>query len=159
VTLQRFAGRRARIALAEPQSPTWMGDRMMAVDSRVRNTYGLDLPSAWPRLWLLLPDGVRAELRHAAGDWHASVRWGAWAVLYALLALTWWPLAILAAVTLIAAVQAGRGATALLTDLMEATVDLHGPTLAAELGCADGAGPDLNHDTGKKVNRVTRKGA
>ncbi|MDG6106951.1 hypothetical protein Daura_28140 [Dactylosporangium aurantiacum] len=154
---RRLAGRRARIALAEPRSPTWTGDRMTALESRVRNTYGLDLPSAWPRLWLVLPDAVRAELRHAAGLWHAAARWIAWAVLYAVLALTWWPLAILSALTLIAAVRAGRGATALITDLMEAAVDLHGPALAAQLGCADGAGPDLTPDTGTRINRVTRK--
>ncbi|HZN76492.1 MAG TPA: hypothetical protein VFC00_33100, partial [Micromonosporaceae bacterium] len=61
--VQRFARRRTRIALTEPQSPTWIGDRIMAASTRVRNAYGLDLPSAWPRLWLLLPDAGRAELR------------------------------------------------------------------------------------------------
>jgi hypothetical protein len=155
---QRHARRRVRIALSEPRSPTWIGDRVMALESRVREVYGLDLPSAWPRLWLVLPGPVRAELRSAARLWYGSARWAAWAVLYAVPALLWWPLAILAAVTLIAAVQTGRRATASLTDLMEAAVDLHGAALAAALGCVDGDGPALSPPISAKVNRLNRKG-
>ncbi len=156
--VQRFARRRTRIALAEPQTPTWMGDRLAAASLRVRNAYGLDLPSAWPRLWLLLPDSARSELRQASLAWHGSVRWAAWAILYCALAVAWWPLIFLAAVTMAAAVQAGRATTATLTSLMESTADLYWPELAAALDCVDGTSPGLSLKTGKRINRVTRKG-
>ncbi|MFD0632838.1 hypothetical protein ACFQ9X_15850 [Catenulispora yoronensis] len=90
------AADRNRIALARPRSPTWMGDRSVALETRIRGEYDLDLAAAWPRLWLVLPEPSRADLRAAALEWQDAVAWGAWAVLYALLALAWWPLVLLA---------------------------------------------------------------
>jgi hypothetical protein len=40
-----------------------MGDRVAALETRVRNEYELDFPAAWPRLWLVIPEPSRAELR------------------------------------------------------------------------------------------------
>ncbi|MEK8169407.1 hypothetical protein NKH77_05185 [Streptomyces sp. M19] len=66
---------RDRIALAEPRRPTWMGDRLLAVAVRVRDTYDLDLATAWPRLWLVVPPGAGANWSRHAPNWprrHAS---------------------------------------------------------------------------------------
>ncbi|GAA1989687.1 hypothetical protein GCM10009799_14290 [Nocardiopsis rhodophaea] len=43
-----LAAARDRIALTEPQLPIWMGDRIRAVDERVRMAYDLDLATVWP---------------------------------------------------------------------------------------------------------------
>ena len=98
---------RNRIALARPQSPTWMGDRAAALETRIRNEYGLDLPSAWPRLWLVLPEPARTDLRRAGQAYVDASRWGSWSLVYAVTAFAWWPVAILAVVALAAAVHWG----------------------------------------------------
>jgi hypothetical protein len=47
---------------AEDRSP---GDRIHAIEQVALDRYGLDLTFAWPRLWLVLPENVRAELNAA----------------------------------------------------------------------------------------------
>lgn len=147
---------RNRIALAPPSRPTWMGDRIAAVDLRVHRAYDLDLASAWPRLWLLLPETGRAEVQHARTALAAAARRAGWAVLYAVPALWWWPAALIAATVLAAAWYRGRQAVSAFAELVEAAVDLHGRELAGALGL-DGEGR-LTRQTGLEITRVLRKG-
>ncbi|MCD2469045.1 hypothetical protein MBT42_36540 [Streptomyces sp. MBT42] len=58
-----------------------MGDRLIASDARVHRTYRIDLVSAWPRLWLLLPDTAHAEVQAARSALTASTRRAAWGLL------------------------------------------------------------------------------
>ncbi|MEV6012013.1 hypothetical protein AB0M29_35070 [Streptomyces sp. NPDC051976] len=153
----RHAAERNRIALARPRSPTWMGDRVLAVESRVRGEYGLDLPSAWPRFWLLLPDGTRAALRAAERDWRSAVDAAAWALLFAVLALAWWPLSALAVLGAAAAAGRARAAVETATDLVEAAVDLYARDLAHGLGVAPEAG-EVTPAVGRLLNTRFRKG-
>lgn len=120
--------RRNRIALAEPQRPTWMGDRVAALESRVLDGYGLDMASAWPRLWLLMSDSVRAEHRRARDSWHQAGTLSAWGVLCLALA-AWWPAAVAAAAALAAGLYWGRSAVSVLATLAEAQVDVQGAHL------------------------------
>jgi hypothetical protein len=133
-----------------------MGDRAAALETRVRNEYGLDLPSAWPRLWLVLPESARTDLRRATRAYQDASRWGAWSVAYAATALAWWPVAGLAVVTLAAAVQSGRAATAAATDLAEAVFDLHAVHLATRLGFPAEGSP-LVPEVGRRINARNRK--
>ena len=123
-----------RICLIEPACPTWIGDRLRVCHVRVHKSYGLDLSATWPRLWLIVPDTVRAELGTARDAFNAAARLTAWAVLYLVLGGWWWPAAVIALATGVAAVTKGRLATANLADLIESTVDLYGTALAAQLG-------------------------
>ncbi|MHA6757968.1 hypothetical protein [Streptacidiphilus sp. PAMC 29251] len=130
----RQAGIRNRIALARPEAATWMGDRLLALETRVFHEYGLDLPSTWPRLWLVVPETCRAELRADRAAWREAVRWGVWALLYGVLTLVWWPLLLLAVVTMVGAVRSARNSLESLTDHAEAAVDLYAPDLGRALG-------------------------
>ena len=123
-----------RICLIEPACPTWIGDRLRVCHVRVDKSYGLDLTATWPRLWLIVPDTVRAELGTARDAFNAAARLTAWAVLYLVLGAWWWPAAVIALATGAVAVTKGRLATANLADLIESAVDLHGAALAAQLG-------------------------
>ncbi|WP_333766837.1 hypothetical protein [Streptomyces sp. IBSBF 2435] len=148
---------RNRVALARPESATWMGDRLLALETRVFNEYGLDFLSAWPRLWLVVPESCRAELRSASASWRRATCWGAWALLYGVLAVVWWPLVLLMGVTLLWAVRSARGAVEAATDLAEAVVDLYAKDLAAELGIA---APDgrVDPSVGRLITMRLRKG-
>ncbi|WP_248959585.1 hypothetical protein [Sphaerisporangium perillae] len=147
---------RNRIALAEPRSPTWMGDRMLAAGIRVRARYDLDLVSAWPRLWLLVPEEVRGRITSARDDLASAARLAGWGVLYLLPALWWWPAALIGAACIGSAWWLGRHRTGRLADLVEATADVHGRDLARSLGIDCPA--EFTPAIGESVTRVLRKG-
>ncbi|MGW0935681.1 hypothetical protein [Streptomyces sp. NPDC002666] len=145
------------IALARPARPTWMGDRLLAADARVHRAYAIDLTSAWPRLWLLLPDTAHGEIQAARTALTGAARRAAWGLLYVLPALWWWPAALVVAVTWTGAWRHGRLAVHEFAELVEATVDLHGRDLATALGipCEE----RLTAAEGLEITRTLRKGA
>ncbi|MFE2972282.1 hypothetical protein ACFXKC_53835 [Streptomyces sp. NPDC059340] len=154
--LARAIERREAIALVRPRQPTWIGDRLHAVDQRVYDAYGLELGAAWPRLWLTVPDAVRAELLSAREAYGAAFGLAGWAALYLLLGAWWWPALSAAAVVAATAWIRGRSATAVFADLVEATVDLHAITLAQELGLT-GERPALTREVGDAITTTLRK--
>lgn len=153
------ASRINRLSMAAPTRPTWMGDRIAALEQISIERYGLDLRFGWSRLWLVLPDNVRAELTAANGQFAATVVTGAWALLYLLLGILWWPALFIALATGLTGWTRARSAIVELTDLSEATLDLHGRTLAIALGTAplETTGP-LNPSEGEQVTHHVRKG-
>lgn len=158
-TIDGLAARANRIALARPASPTWIGDRFKAVESIGYQQYGLDMTFVWPAFWLAAPDLVRSETVAAGSQFADATVRGAWAALYALLALLWPPSAGVAVVLGIAAWRRGRSSAAAQTRLVEAGLDLHGRALATTLGVssADTTGP-LTPEEGAEITRICRKG-
>ncbi|MEU4066326.1 hypothetical protein AB0F25_28690 [Streptomyces wedmorensis] len=148
--------RRNLIALTRPARPTWMGDRLVSVDARVHHAYRLDLTTAWPRLWLLLPDTALSEIRTARAALTAAARRAGWGALYVLPALWWWPAALVVAVVWASAWRQGRLAVHEFAELVESAVDLHGRDLATALGipCEE----RLTADQGLEITRALRKG-
>jgi hypothetical protein len=154
----RYAARRNRIALAEPRRSTWMGDQFAAVEARVQAEYGLDLPFVWPRLWIVLPDDVRAELRAARDAFDSGTALAGWGCCYVLLTPIWWPACLIGAVITAAGWRRGRLASAQIAMLTESVVDLFGYALAVQLGFASDAGP-LTRQLGQRITTAARKGA
>ncbi len=153
--VRKAIARADRICLVEAGSPTWIGDRLRACRVRISTTYGLDLAAAWPRLWLVVPDTVRTELGAARDAFSSAARLTAWAVLYLILAIWWWPALPVAAVTGVAAVGKGRIAAANLADLIESAMDLYSGDLAAQLG-EQASGP-VSPATGGRLTTRMRK--
>ena len=116
-----------RICLVEADRPTWIGDRLRACHVRIDRAYGLDLNAAWPRLWLIVPDTVRTELGAARDAFSSAARLTAWAILYLILGIWWWPAIPIALITGTTAIIKAHLATDNLADLIESTVDLHRP--------------------------------
>lgn len=155
----RLAGKANRIALAEPGRPTWMGDRVHAVEQVALARYGLDLTFGWPRLWLVLPDTVRAEITAAEASFAAAVATGTWSLPYLVLAVFWWPAAVAGLAFGVTGWARARAAIGDLGALSEAAVDLHGTTLARALGVDDPENPGvLTLEQGKKITEIVRKG-
>jgi hypothetical protein len=152
-----FVHRRNRIGLAPPARPTRMGDRIAGADVRVFAEYGLDLAPCWPRLWLVLPEDTRSELRAASGALDAASVLAGWAVLYALAGLLWWPSALASVIVYATAWYRGQRTAATLADLIESAVDLYGGTLAAALGL--GTATTVTPEVGAAVTARCRKGA
>ncbi|MFC5954930.1 hypothetical protein ACFP51_10630 [Streptomyces pratens] len=147
--------RRNRIGLAAPDHPFWLGDRIAAVDTRIWRAYRLDITSAWPRIWLILAEDVRAEIVTSRTRLAAAARLMAWAVGYVAVGAVWWPSAVVGAVTAATAWRRARIAGVAFADLAESAVDLHGRQLAESLGIpCDGA---LTEDVGAEITTVLRK--
>jgi hypothetical protein len=123
-----------RICVIEADCPTWIGDRLRACHTRIDRTYGLDLTAAWPRLWLIVPDGTRTELGAARDAFSSTARLTAWAVLYLVLGIWWWPAIPIALITVATAIIKAHQATANLADLIEAAADMYSRDLATALG-------------------------
>ncbi|MFJ9683267.1 hypothetical protein ACIRP2_35265 [Streptomyces sp. NPDC101194] len=153
-----FARSRNRISLAPPVRPTWMGDRLAGADVRVFAEYRLDLAVCWPRLWLVLPDEVRAELRIASGALDAAAVLAGWAVLYACAGVVWWPASLVAVAVYATGWYRARLAAATFADLIESTVDLYGGSLCTALGLTATETP-LTAELGAAVTSRCRKGA
>lgn len=153
------ADRANRIALAQPGRPTWMGDRVHAVERIAQDRYGLDLTFAWPRLWLVLPDTTRTELNAAHTAFAAAVATGTWAWPYLLLGAIWWPAALAGVGIGVTGWVRARSAVTDLTALSEAALDLHTRTLAVSLGVGnpDTASP-ITVAEGEKLTSLVRKG-
>ncbi|GAA4935798.1 hypothetical protein ACFPM3_06025 [Streptomyces coeruleoprunus] len=153
--LRAAIARRDAVCPVPARRPTWVGDRLYAVDERVHDSYHLDLSAAWPRLWLMLPDAARAELAEARTGCDSAARLTGWGLLYLPLAVLWWPAAPIAAGVLLAARHRSRQAVAVQADLVEAAVDLYGRDLAGQLGidCPD----RLTPETGAATTAVLRK--
>lgn len=145
-----------RISPVPADRPTWIGDRLRAVDLRVHHAYRVDLEALWPRLWLALPDPARAELAEASAAYRASARLTGWGLMYLLVALWWWPAAVVAVVVLATAWVRARVAAAALADLVEAAVDLYVRDVAAALGVLP-AGGRLDREAGDAVSALLRK--
>jgi hypothetical protein len=158
VTVDLLAAKRNAIALAPPSRPTWIGDRLAAVDARLLAEYELDLSSAWPRLWLVLPDNTRADLRTAASSFDSACSLGGWAALYFADGLFWWPGLLVSIGCGLACVQRAREAAGTLADLIEAAVDLYTPVLCAAVHIT-AAEERLTPGLGRQLTRVFRKGA
>jgi hypothetical protein len=132
--VRQAIARADRVCLVEPACPTWIGDRLRACHVRVEKAYGLDLAATWPRLWLSAPDTVRTELGTARDAFSAAARLTAWAALYLLLGIWWWPAIPIAVITVVAGTAKGRLAAGNLADLIESAIDLYLAQLATQLG-------------------------
>ncbi|MFG2004246.1 hypothetical protein ACGFNU_34310 [Spirillospora sp. NPDC048911] len=125
IALVRAIAAADRICLLEADRPTWLADRLRVTRLRMAAAYDLDLDTAWPRLWLLIPIETRQELAAARDALGSLFRLSAWSLLYLPLAIWWWPAIPIAAALHGTAVLRVRPAATNLADLVEATVDLH----------------------------------
>lgn len=118
--------RRHRPVLDGELLPTRIGNIMRAAETRPGHRYGLNAVVIWPRLWLVLPEAVRAELSNARASLDATVATVLWATAFAVLTpWAWWagPVGIAVAVAAVKWWVPTRAET--LADLIEATYDLY----------------------------------
>lgn len=156
--MDRVSNRRDRIALAVPTRPTFTGDRLAGTAIRVRGQYGLDLVSCWLRLWVLLPEDIRTELRTARQLLDNAISGSTWAAAYLLLACVWWPAVLPAAVAGGITWNKGQRAAADHADLVESVVDIYVTKLAAELHIINND-QQVDPEIGEWLTRIVRKGA
>jgi hypothetical protein len=136
----------ARIAPEHPARPTWIGDRIHAVTTRLHREYHLDLATIWPHLWLSMPETTRTEITTARQSLTRAATLAGWGLLYLVVGALWWPGLLIAMTIAGTAWQRARTATDAYALLIEAAARLHTAELARSLGF-DHTGP-LNQQTG-----------
>lgn len=149
---RRAQRRRLAGHLDRPQHPTRISERFHATVVRADVLYGLDLNLAWPRLWTILPETLRADISAAGDAYTATTRLAAWALLYTALTVMWWPAAILGAVIALTAVVKATTQADLLADLIDTATDLHLTDLAEHLHIGDADKPPTP-DTGRAITQ------
>ena len=143
---------------AEQIMPTQLGNVLRAAESRPHDWYGLDAVRCWPRLWLVLPDPVKAELSAARAQLDAAATWWSWGALTAVWTVfTPWAL-------LVAAVGCGLaypvlvGAAARFGELVDATFDLHRGLLYDALGWERPDNPEAERARGEALTQALWRG-
>jgi hypothetical protein len=94
-------------------------------ETQPRHKYGLDAIVCWPRLWLLLPDGIQEQLSQSRQTLNGSVELWAWGILFTLWSFkSWWalPIGLLSAWI---AYQLALNSAMSYADLIEATFDTY----------------------------------
>lgn len=142
-----------------PGTPTWIGDRLRLADARISAQYGLSLALIWPRIWQLVDADTRTLVQQARTRFEHASTLGGWAACYLVLAVLWWPAALVAAVLLGAGWWRGRLAAAVFGDAVESTVDLQHRALAAALGHCVEQGAPLPPAVADAINDQLHKGA
>ncbi|MDI6104084.1 hypothetical protein QLQ12_36385 [Actinoplanes sp. NEAU-A12] len=146
---------RERLGVTAPAHAFWVGDRLAVPAERAATAYALDLGAAWPRLWMLLPPEARTELETARTRLATAARLAAWAAGYLAVGLLWWPAAVAGLITAVVSWRQSRTAAAVLADLVESVVDVHGRQLAETLGLSTSG--TLTPELGAKITALLRR--
>jgi hypothetical protein len=126
--------RRRRPTSAAYFLPTPIGNIMRAAERRPADKYGLDAIALWPRLWLLLPDSTRDQLRTARAAVNAPVVAATWGLLFTAFApftLLAVPIGVAVAAIAVSAVLPARAQV--FGDLVESAYDLYRTAIYQQL--------------------------
>lgn len=143
-----------RLPAPDRVMPTRLGNILRAAEDQPEEKYGLNGVICWPRLWLLLPDGVKEELTRARTDLDTGVRVWLLSLLFVVWTVwAWWaaPAGLLAA----AATYAWwiLGAAEVYADLLESSYDMHRTALYEALHWPLPATPAAELQTGQQVTQ------
>ncbi len=146
-------------ATARFRMPTELGNVLRVAEMRPQEKYGLNAVVCWPRLWLILPDGVKQELGEARSALDAAVRTWLWALLFLVWAVwAWWavPAGLFGALFSYRWAVVAAGAYG---ELLESTYDLHRWTLYEALRWPLPRNPAEEKATGEAVTKYLRRGS
>jgi hypothetical protein len=140
-----------------PDRPTWIGDRLRLIGTRLNAEYGVDLAVIWPRMWLIADDSLRNPVANTRERFDFAAVLTAWGALYTALGLLWWPSAIPGICAVLTGWRRGRTACGEFAMMVEALVDLKVRSLAESLGVTLPKGR-VTPDEGAEVNSILGKG-
>jgi hypothetical protein len=145
-----------RIADDRPDRPTWTGDRLRGVESRLRKDIGVDITVVWPHLWLHVPDTTRAEVTAAREAMARAATLTGWGLLYICVAAVWWPGGFILLTVAATGWMRFHAATDAYATLVGAATRLHCRDLALQLGM--GAGGPVTKETGTALTAYLAEG-
>jgi hypothetical protein len=145
-------------AHADRLMPTRLGNILRAAESGIDDKYGIDPIRCWPALWLVLPEGTRAELTAARARLDTAAVWLLWVALVVLWSV-FTPWAVLVAVVgVVAAYQNLLSAAAPYGALVDASYALHRGLLYDALGRPRPAQPTEERAAGQTLTAALWRG-
>lgn len=140
--------------------PTSLGNLLRAAERKPLEKYGLDPIICWSRLWLILPDSVKAELQAARADLDAAARIWFWSILllgWTILGALWIiPLGILSAY--FAYYHWAISAATTYGELIEATFDVYRHLLYNSIRWQLPDDPNVERRVGKELTAYLQRG-
>ncbi|MDX3659080.1 hypothetical protein PV646_17380 [Streptomyces sp. ID05-26A] len=130
------------VAAYLPHRPTWIGDRVRLVETRVRAEYHVSAALVWPRVWLLLSEDARRPISDARARYADAVTLTGWGTLYLLAGVLWWPALVIGGAVWLTAWRRARDTLAEHADLVESAIDVHLRALGEALGVTEGKAID-----------------
>lgn len=151
--------RNMRDPLPEMRMPTRLGNLLRAAETRPKEKYELNAIICWPRLWLVLPDGVKKELAEAHSGLDTAVRVWVWAIFFLVWVLwAWWALPV-GLLTAHFAYRWSLSAAEVYADVLESAFDLHRWTLYEALHWPPPKNPAAEKESGKRLTKYLRAGS
>ncbi|MGB3613347.1 MAG: hypothetical protein WBA10_06080 [Elainellaceae cyanobacterium] len=154
--LHQFPAQRSR------QMPSKLGNILRAAETRPRDKYGLDAVVCWPRLWMVLPEGVKTEIQQARSDLNTAARIWLWSLLFLSWFLiyprSWWVLP-LSCGTMWFAHHWMLTAASTYGTLLEAAFDLHRFALYEALHWPLPKTPEEEHHSGALLTQYLWRGS
>ncbi len=133
--------------------PTPLGNAVRASDCRVVRRFGLLPATAWPRLWLILPEDVKEELRTARGAVDTCVTTAIWGAGFAWFGFfAWWAAVAGVAVTVLTVWLWLPSRIAAFADLIESGFELHRFALYEQLRLPPPTSPDDEYARGIELS-------
>ena len=139
--------------------PTKLGNILRASESRPFDKYGLDAVICWPRLWLVLPDGVKKELQEARSNLNTAVRFWLWSLLFIVwIVWAWWaiPAGLLGAIF---AYYWAVDAASVYCSLLESAFDLYRLELYKSLRWPIPLNPKQEQELGQQLTTYLLRGS
>lgn len=139
--------------------PSRIGNMLKAAEHRSVDKYGLDAVICWPRLWLILPDGVKGDLKEARANLDGAVRAWSWSFLFLVwMVWTWWAL-LAAGIGMYLAYRWAILAAEVYGDLLESAFDVHRMTLYKAVRWPLPMSPQDERSSGEKLTQYFWRGS
>jgi hypothetical protein len=115
--------------------PTRLGNILRSAENTSSDKYGLDSIKCWPRLWLLLPEGVKADISESRSGLNAGAVAWLWSVLFIVWTVwAWWAL-VAGVICAIVSYAWMVNAAQTYGDLIESVYDVYRGELYKALRC------------------------
>jgi hypothetical protein len=142
--------------------PTRLGNLLRVAERRPLRKYGLDAVICWPRLWMLLPDGVKKDLQEARADLNNSARLWLWSLLFCGWMILGWSVwaswtIVLGTVSFCYAYGWAINAARTYGELIEASFDLYRHLLYQSIRWNLPPDPDVEIRVGKDLTSYLRR--
>ena len=139
--------------------PTLFGNRLRAAERKSGERYGLDAVVCWPRMWLLMPEGAKAEIQQARASLSKGI--AAWFWTAAFLGWTicaWWAVPV-SLVGMLVSYRFMISAAEVYGELIESAFDVYRPLLYGALRWAPPASASAEKTTGEALTKYLWRGS
>lgn len=137
--------------------PTRLGNVIAAAETYGWHRYGLAGVLTWPRLWLVMDDGSRAELRDVRGRLNIAAQCCLWSLLFTIWSVFSPWAVVVAALSFAASYRSAVGVAGGYGELIKAAVDIHHRKLLIATGFLKESEGLTPYDAGRQFTMFVKR--